>query len=190
MAACVTLIIESLESFEHKYEYAIIGHSGLTSDLRLVDYSKPPVTVEDKALVLERIYAHARSAPTGDKSLQAVVQASSSMVLEERDEYLLFLFSDANLGRYGISPTAIALALDGGVNAASSPNGTATGHPSLSSAPARGTGVCKGYCILIAEPDAASWLVQSLPFGRGFVALEPSKLPLVFKEVFTHAAIN
>ncbi len=69
------------------------------------------------------------------------------------------------MGRYGISPAAINASL-------------------------KGDGRCQGYCIFIAEPDAAHWIVDELPFGRGFVVLDPEKLPQTFKEIFSHALVE
>ena len=48
----------------------------------------------------------------------------------------------------------------------------------------------QGYCILIAEPGAASWLTEELPLGRGYVAMDPQRLPQTFKEIFAHSALE
>lgn len=167
MAACVVMIMEALADFEDKFHYSIIGHSGQTSELPLVDYGLPSRTREARTKVIDEIYSHARSAPTGDKSIEAALRASMSISEEPADDYLVFLFSDANLGRYGVSPAALSMSLNGASNSKS-----------------------KGFCILIAEAEAASWLVESLPFGRGFLVMDPSKLPQTFKEIFTHALID
>ena len=115
MAACAILIMESLQDFEYKYEYAIVGHSGTTAQLPLVDFSSHPKTKGEKALVVDKIYAHARGASSGDKSVEAAVKASVAVSTDasDADDYLVFLFSDANLGRYGISPASISRALTG-----------------------------------------------------------------------------
>lgn len=115
MAACAVLIMEALQEFDYKYEYAIAGHSGSTSYLPLVKFGEHPKTKGEKAQVVDKIYAHARGASSGDRSLEAAVKASIEVTqnASDADEYLVFLFSDANLGRYGISPKAIASALKG-----------------------------------------------------------------------------
>ena len=43
---------------------------------------------------------HARSAASGDRSLQAAVAATKKVAEEVADDHLVFLLSDANLGRY------------------------------------------------------------------------------------------
>ena len=43
---------------------------------------------------------HARSAASGDRSLQAAVAATKKVAEEMADDHLVFLLSDANLGRY------------------------------------------------------------------------------------------
>ena len=45
-------------------------------------------------------YVHARSAASGDRSLQAAVAATKKVAEEVADDHLVFLLSDANLGRY------------------------------------------------------------------------------------------
>ena len=54
--------------------------------------------------MIEKMYMHARSAGSGDKSLQAAVAATKKVAEEVADDHLVFLLSDANLGRYNISP--------------------------------------------------------------------------------------
>ena len=130
--------------------------------MALVDYGHPPRSREDRVKVVEKIYSHARSAPSGDRSVEAAARLTHEVTQEAGDDYLVFLFSDANLGRYGISPTAFSAAM-------------------------RGDGRSQGYCIFIAEPGAAEWMVDELPFGRGFVVLDVDKLPQTFSEILTHA---
>jgi hypothetical protein len=130
-----------------------------------VKYGSPPRTPSEKSAVVDEIYSHSRGAPSGDKSLEATTLACDEIVSEPADDYLVFLFSDANLGRYGIAPAAISAAL-------------------------KGDGRCQGYCVFVAEPSAATWIVDELPFGRGFVVLDVEKLPQTFKEIFSHAMLE
>jgi hypothetical protein len=166
MAACAALIIEALQGFEHKFEYSLVGHSGTTAELALVDFKSPPTTKADKAAVIDKIYWHARGASSGDRSVEAAAKATVSVTAAgEADDYIVFLFSDANLGRYGVSPAAVAAAL-------------------------KGDGRSQGYCVLIAEPGAANWLIEELPLGRGHAVMNPQKLPQAFKEIFAHTALE
>ena len=95
--------------------------------------------------------------------LQAARKAIAAVRSQDADEKLVFLLSDANLGRYDVSPGDLGLVL-------------------------RGDPKVKAYAIFIAEPLAASWLAEQLPFGRGFAVQDVAKLPSVIKEIFTHAA--
>lgn len=53
-------------------------------------------------------YAHSRSCPSGDNSLEAAKLAVKEVVAEEGDDYFVFLLSDANLGRCVLSrPPAV-----------------------------------------------------------------------------------
>ena len=46
----------------------------------------------------------------------------------------------------------------------------------------------RAYAIFVAEPNAAKWLTEQLPFGRGFALHDVARLPNTIKEIFTHAA--
>jgi hypothetical protein len=45
------MLMESLKGFSHKFDYAIIGHSGVASNFKIVDFGSPPVSEEDKVEV-------------------------------------------------------------------------------------------------------------------------------------------
>ena len=165
LASCVCLIMESLQGYEHKYDYCIIGHSGTASNAPLVPFGNPPRTKEQRSAVVQKLYDHSRSTSSGDKSLEAAAFATSEVTKEEADDYLVFLFSDANIGRYGISPAAINFAL-------------------------KGDGRSTGYCLFIAEPEAAAWLVKELPLGKAHAILDAKQLPQAFKEIFSNAALE
>ena len=165
LASCVCLIMESLQGFEHKYDYSIIGHSGSSSCVALVPFGAPPRSKEQRSLVIQKIYDHSRSTSSGDKSLEAAARATLEVTKEEADDYLVFLMSDANIGRYGISPAAINLAL-------------------------KGDGRSSGYCLFLAEPEAAAWLVKELPMGKAHAILDLENLPQAFKEIFSNAALE
>lgn len=165
LAACVCLIMEALQGFEHKYDYSIVGHSGTSASIPLVPFGSPPRSQEQRSSVVQRIFDHSRSTSSGDKSLEAAARASLEVTQEEADDYLVFLLSDANIGRYGISPAALRLAL-------------------------RGDGRSSGYCLFIAEPEAAEWLVRELPLGKAHSILDVASLPQAFKEIFSNAALE
>ena len=163
-AACIVMIMEALQGFEHKFDYSIVGHSGSSASFPLVQFGSPPKSKDERSQVIQNMYDHARSSSSGDKSLEAAARAAVEVTKQDADDYLVFLFSDANLGRYGISPAALNTAL-------------------------KGDGRTNGYCLFIAEPEAASWLVDELPLGKAHAILDVASLPQAFKQIFSDAAL-
>lgn len=145
----------------------MIGHSGASPTLDLIpSFDQPPRTANAKALVIEHMYRHARSAPTGDTSLQSALKATELASQDQTaDDRLVFLLSDANLGRYGIHPSSISAALQS--------------DPSVT-----------GHAIFVAEPSAAEWLAAEMPPGRGFSALDASSLVKTLKQAFESAVLR
>jgi MoxR-like ATPase len=162
MVQASILMMEALSGFGHKFDYAIVGHSGVGPDIPLVEFGKPPATPEERLEVVNKMYLHARGATTGDSSLLAAQLAVKAVTKEKGDDYLVFLFSDANLGRYGISPAHLTEAL--------------TNRKSV-----------QGHAIFLAEESAAAWLAKEMPWGRGFVAMELAALPKILKAAFENA---
>lgn len=115
--------------------------------------------------VLRMMYSHSRACVSGDNSLEAARRAVREVTEAEADDYFVFLLSDANLGRYSVTPEQLgeALRADPRVNA---------------------------FAIFVAEANAAEWLVRELPLGHGFSVLDAAKLPTVMQQVFAHAAAN
>ena len=163
MVMCIVMFMEALQGFSHKFDYSVVGHSGTGPDIPIIDFGKPPVSHEDRVRVMEALYSSSRGATTGDSSLLAAQMAIKAAVKEKGDDYLVFLFSDANLGRYGISPDHMTQAL--------------TSRKDV-----------QGHAIFLAEESAAEWLTKEMPLGRGYVAMEMSDLPKIVKEIFQHAA--
>jgi len=65
------LIMESLRGFEHKYSYSIVGHSGDSPEVLLVDYNKPPKNSKERLQLLDKMVAHSQYCSTGDFTLKA-----------------------------------------------------------------------------------------------------------------------
>ena len=163
MASTAALLIEALHGFEHKFVYNMSMHSGGTADAPLLEAGRPPAEEGERARVVGALFAHAWSAPSGDNSLQAVRRAVEAAGRADADERIVVLLSDANLGRYDVSPEEIGEAL-------------------------RSNPHVRAYCVFVAEPAAAEWLAELLPLGQGFAVQDVAKLPRVMKEVFAHAA--
>lgn len=143
--------------------YCLVGHSGGSAEVPLVEFGMPPATPAERLDVIHNMYGHSRSCPSGDNSMEAARLSVADVVREEGDDYFVFLLSDANLGRYNVTPEELGAVLraDSRVNA---------------------------YAIFVAEQNAAEWLAKELPFGHGFVCLDTSKLPTTFKDILAHAS--
>ena len=57
------------------------------------------------------MHAHAQFCMTGDHTLEATKRAIKDITQREADEHFVVIFSDANLRRYGIPPSAMANAV-------------------------------------------------------------------------------
>lgn len=165
MTQAVALMMESLEGFDHKYSWNIVGHSGNGPEISFVDYGQPPRTRVQRAAVLGQMTSASAIAASGDSTIEAIEAAVKRVASQEADDYLVFVVSDANLGGYGITPEMLRRAL--------------TADPKVTAC-----------AIFIAERDAAEMLSTSLPSGRGYVCLDVSRLPNILKEVFARAATS
>jgi len=162
MTATTVMIMESFHGFEHKYDYSIVGQDGESAAIPFVDWGKPPKTKKDRLKIIEMMYWNASFCTSGDHTLAATHHAIQEVLAEQGDDYFVFVLSDANLGFYGINDKTLASVMlsDKRVNT---------------------------YAIFIAGEKNATNLTRSLPLGHGYVCLDTSKLPKIFKEIFATA---
>ena len=115
--------------------------------------------------IIDSMYWNAMFCGSGDNTLSAAKHAVGEVLKEEADDYFVFLLSDANLNQYGITAKALSSSLmfDKRVNA---------------------------FAIFIAREETAQHLVKSLPAGKAFVVMNTSKLPLIFKQIFTSSLLK
>merc|ERR1712045_402578 len=95
---------------EHRFNYSIVGHSGDSSRIRLVDFDDHPRNPRDKLKVLKTIVAHSQFCSAGDNTLEAMERALSDISKSshgDTDECIVILISDANLSRYDIHPSEL-----------------------------------------------------------------------------------
>ena len=86
--------MESLKDLEHKYQYEIVGHSGETHCLPLVEMGKPPLNRAERLQVITKMIDHSSRCSSGDNTLAAGTRAVSYVLKEEADDYFVFLISD------------------------------------------------------------------------------------------------
>ncbi len=162
------MIFEAFSGFEHKYRYAMVGHSGDTPCAPLVEYGLPPANEKERLKVVQRMMAHTQFCMSGDHTLEATREAIEevSTHLEEVDEAFVFVLSDANLERYGIRPRDFAEAL--------------TSHPKVNA----------HACFLASLGGAAERLTEALPAGKASVCLDASELPKAFRWLLVGSALR
>merc|ERR1712070_948278 len=107
----VAMLMESLEGFDHKYHWNIVGHSGNGPEISFVDFGQPPRTRQQRAQVLGQMNSASAIAASGDSTVEAIQAAVKRVASQEADDYLVFVVSDANLGGYGITPDMLKRAL-------------------------------------------------------------------------------
>jgi MoxR-like ATPase len=100
------LIMESFDGVEARFDYSIVGHSGESSCIRLVDFGQPPKNENERMRVLQTMVAHSQYCMSGDNTLEAIRMAISDVAGQARDDEdlnscIVVGVSDANLARYG-----------------------------------------------------------------------------------------
>ncbi|CAJ1380979.1 unnamed protein product [Effrenium voratum] len=152
-------IFESFKGFEQKYEYAMVGHSGSGAEAEsFVAWGKPPSEPKEQLAIVQQMAAHAQYSHSGDHTLQATDRAIKDVLRKPADEHYVFVVSDADLARYGISPASWnkILMQDKRVNA---------------------------YVILISSnTDEAETIKSGLTPGHGFVCEHNDLLAVTFKQ--------
>ncbi|KAJ0396306.1 hypothetical protein P43SY_007156 [Pythium insidiosum] len=160
------MIMESFAGFESKFDYCILGHSGDSPQIPFVEFGNAPKDRKERLKVLQRMVAHSQYCMSGDHTVEAIDHAVHSVVEADGDDYFVFVVSDANLERYGISPKRMGRKL--------------IADPRV-----------KAHAIFIASfADEADRIMKELPHGRGHVCLDTTELPRTFKKIFTTAFTN
>eukprot|EP00854_Cymbomonas_tetramitiformis_P001590 gene1590-2225_t len=98
------LLFEALDGFESRYEYAMVGHSGSSSEEWLVRWGRPPKARAQRLELVQQMAAHAQFCWSGDHTLEASRLAIRDCLSAPADEYFTFIISDADLQRYNIRP--------------------------------------------------------------------------------------
>jgi len=162
------LLFEAFEGFEHRYRYSLVGHSGDTEALPLVEYGAPPANEKERLKLIQRMAVHTQFCNSGDHTLEATYAAIDEVAsrLPEADEAFVFLLSDANLERYGVRPQQLATALTS--------NHKVHAHA----------------IFLSSLGGAAERLQASLPPGRGSICLDAADLPKAFRNAFSSSVLR
>ncbi|KAK7235505.1 midasin-like protein [Aureococcus anophagefferens] len=148
--------------FEAKYDLAVVGHSGTGPEAeRLVEFGRPVATDAERLAIARRLAAHAQFAHSGDSTLEATRLAVDDAAAGDADERFVFVVSDADLKRYGITPEAWNAIL-------------MARHPEV-----------QAYVVLISSnEDEAAAIVRGLAPGHAFIADQTERLAVTFKQIF------
>ena len=104
--ACL-LVMESFHATSQtQFEYSIVGHSGDSPCIPLVDWSNRPQNESDKMKILQEMIAHSQYCMSGDYTVEAIGMAirdvaETSQSRQENESCIVIGVSDANLARYG-----------------------------------------------------------------------------------------
>ncbi|MBN3308156.1 VWA8 protein, partial [Amia calva] len=162
----VCMVMEALESYEHKFKYDIVGHSGDGFSIELVRCDKIPKNNKQRLKVLKTMHAHSQFCMSGDYTLEGTEHSVKEIAREQADEHFVIVLSDANLERYGISPDRFAQAL--------------TCNPQVNA-----------FAIFIGSlGDQAERLQRTLPAGRSFVAMDTKQIPQILQQIFTSTMLS
>lgn len=162
----VCMVMEALESYEHKFKYDIMGHSGDGYDIELVRADKVPKNNKERLKVLRTMHAHSQFCMSGDYTLEGTDASIKELAREEADEHFVVVLSDANLERYGIRPERFAQVL--------------TSDPEVNA-----------FAIFIGSlGDQAERLQKTLPAGRSFVAMDTKQIPQILQQIFTSTMLS
>ncbi|RNF05748.1 putative heat shock protein HslVU, ATPase subunit HslU [Trypanosoma rangeli] len=154
------MVMEAFAGFEDKIDYAMVGHNGDSACIELVPFGHPFANQKARMEVCQRMVAHAQYCWSGDNTVEAMRQSVDLVTAEKGDAYLVFVISDANLARYGISPRELGAIM-------------------------RSHREVQMFCIFIATlgEQAENLQAEMLP-GHGFECFDTQALPHILKQIF------
>jgi len=163
----LVFIFEAFEGLEKQFQYSVVGHSGSGPEaLPVVQWGHPPSSAKDKLALIEQIRTHAQYCQSGDATLEATRRAISDCMSVEADEHFVFVVSDADLERYGITPSAW--------------NTLLIAEPK-----------CHSYAILISQNESeGERIIAGIAPGRAYVCEKTEELASTFMAIFKHAMLD
>jgi len=180
------MVMEALRGFERKFEWRISGHSGVTDELMLVPWNKPPATDKTRLDVIKTMHAHAEMADSGDNTLEAARKAVFDVASGVADDRFVFLISDACVF-LNQQRRARALTRCHGPRSNLDQYSITSDHLQRIFDLDRRVHV---FVLFIASVrDSATNFAKQLP-GNVFVCLEKKDLPRVLKRMFMAAALT
>lgn len=94
-----------------KFRLDVVGHSGDSAEIPLVNVDALPTNSGDRWKVLEKMQLTSQYCWSGDQTLDAINKAVDAIAETDADDYIVLALTDANFDRYGITSEDIRRAL-------------------------------------------------------------------------------
>lgn len=155
------MVMEAMQRVDPtRFEFDIVAHSGDQVVIPLVKLGSMPKTDGDRFRILRDIVAYTQYCMTGDNTVECITQSIKDVRSQDADDYFVIALSDANLGRYAITPQVLGSAL-------------------------KRDEKVKAAVIFIDKGGAeAGHIAKALP-GRAFVAENTKDIPRVLSDILT-----
>ena len=176
---CVEAALMIMEAFADSsltnVIYSIVGHCGDNAEVPLVQWGKAPKNEAERLKVCARMIAVSQYCLSGDTTVEATIDACRNVAryrgehpTEGIDEKIVFVISDANLRRYGITTEMLKMAMN---------------------CERKNNVEC--FAIFIAQiGDEAKEIQRKLPPSQSHVCLQTNELPAVLQTIFKHSVLK
>ncbi|THH30493.1 hypothetical protein EUX98_g3701 [Antrodiella citrinella] len=109
LARSLETAVMLMETFDRlsrkdKYVWDIVGHSGDSAIIPLVDAGSQAMEVRDRWKVVEKMEMVTQYTFAGDNTVEAIEQSVAEVAKYDADDWFVIAITDANFGRYGITP--------------------------------------------------------------------------------------
>ncbi|KAF8909617.1 AAA domain-containing protein [Gymnopilus junonius] len=155
------MLMETFDRLSHKEKYVwdMSGHSGDGPDITLVKADQPPTSLKERWVVTEKMNMVPQYAFAGDYTVEAIQKGVTEVAKYDADDWFVIAITDANFGRYQISPEELTRAMKY--------------NPKVNTA-----------LICIGEGAEATWITKRLP-GRAFRVANTGDIPNVLRSILS-----
>ncbi|CAO1613724.1 unnamed protein product [Jaminaea pallidilutea] len=162
----ILMVMEAMARVDSsKFVYDVVGHNGETEALPLVDASSPPENAGKRWKVMRDMISSTQFTMSGDHTIESIEASCKELpkaeAEKEWDDIIVLALSDANLGRYGITPQRLERALG------------------------RNREKVKAAIIFIGGEQEAARMAKSLP-GKAFNCQDLKSLPMMMSEILVN----
>lgn len=178
LVEALCMIVMALKGFESKISYGVIGHSGSSAVIPLIDFDHPPHSPAEILKVVKQMQLHSEYCNSGDNTVASLQQALQIVRAKPADEYFVIAVSDANLSRNDIRPDDLRAVFQRYESTSQGQSHDQSGGES------QATQAVQCFLIFIASlQNEAHKLQNLLPRDKSFVCFDSADLPMVFKRI-------